>query len=316
MATQKESIVVGVFKERDRAQQAVDELKRAGFRDDQIGVAGRGDKDWRGGIEEQGSYAEEGAATGAIAGAGIGGLWALGIAAGFLPAIGPVIAGGILASILASAATGAAVGVVAGALIGMGIPEEEAEYYESEFQAGRTIVTVKPEGRDAEAIAILQRNGAYDARRREEGEEAESAAMAAGWRTGAESGRGASGRTMQLKEEELQVTKEPVEVGEVRVHKEVGSEHKTVDVPVRKEEIVIERHPVTGQQAAASEIREGEEIRIPVTEEQVHVEKHPVVKEEVTVGKREAESIERVGGTVRKEEVRVEKKGDVNVERK
>ena len=48
-------------------------------------------------------------------------------------------------------------------------------------------------------------------------------------------------------------------------------------------------------------------------EEQVRVEKTPVVKEEVTVGKRQVHETEQVGGTVRKEEVRVEKQGDVDV---
>ena len=60
-------------------------------------------------------------------------------------------------------------------------------------------------------------------------------------------------------------------------------------------------------------MREGEEIRIPVREEQVNVEKEAVVKEEVTVGKRVVQDTERVGGEVRKEEVRVERTGDVNM---
>ncbi|MBV8384760.1 MAG: DUF2382 domain-containing protein, partial [Planctomycetaceae bacterium] len=43
------------------------------------------------------------------------------------------------------------------------------------------------------------------------------------------------------------------------------------------------------------------------------VEKKPVIKEEVTVGKRVVQDAERVGGEVRKEEVRVEREGDVDV---
>ena len=48
-------------------------------------------------------------------------------------------------------------------------------------------------------------------------------------------------------------------------------------------------------------------------EEEVHVEKTPVVKEEVSVGKRKVTDTEKVSGTVRKEEVHIEKEGDVNV---
>src|SRR5207253_9660469 len=105
---------------------------------------------------------EEGAAVGAATGAGVGALWALGIAAGVLAPIGPVIAGGLLASVLASAAGGAAVAGIVGALIGLGIPEEDAKYYESEFKAGRVIVTVRAEGRSDEAWTILNRHGAYN----------------------------------------------------------------------------------------------------------------------------------------------------------
>jgi hypothetical protein len=50
-----------------------------------------------------------------------------------------------------------------GALVGIGVPKEEAEYYEGEFKSGRTIVTVRPEGRYDEAVEVLQRFGAYDA---------------------------------------------------------------------------------------------------------------------------------------------------------
>jgi hypothetical protein len=160
--------VIAVFEDRRQAQQAVDELFQAGFREDQIGVIAHdpGTAETEPGetrfTETHGTRAGEGALTGAVAGAGIGGLWAVGIVAGVLPGIGPAIAGGVLASILASAAGGAAAGGLVGALVGMGIPEEEARYYESEFRAGRTIVTVQPDGRYDEAFGICERYGAYD----------------------------------------------------------------------------------------------------------------------------------------------------------
>jgi uncharacterized protein (TIGR02271 family) len=297
------STVVGVFEDQRQARQAVEELRRAGFRDDQIGVAAR-DREARRDVEgKTETYAEEGAVTGVVAGAAAGGLWGIAIAAGLLPAIGPVIAGGTLAAILASAATGAAVAGIVGALIGLGIPEEEARYYETEFKAGRIIVTVKADGRSSEALAILRRFGAYDVTTPRMTRES-TAATAMG---------GEAGQSMQLREEELHAHKQPVHAGEVRVRKEVHTEHRTVDVPVSHEEVVVERHPVAGGRASASEIRAGEEIRIPVKEEQVHVEKRPVVKEEVRVSKRQVQDTEHVSGTVRKEEAKIEKEGDVKV---
>jgi hypothetical protein len=154
------TVVVAAFADRAAAQAAVRELKAAGFRDDEIGVAGRDTEHDPSLDQATGSHVAEGAGVGAAAGAGVGALWALGIAAGILPGIGPVIAGGLLASLLASAGGGAVVGSVLGALIGLGIPEEEASYYESAFKAGNTLVTVCAPGRALEARDILNRNGA------------------------------------------------------------------------------------------------------------------------------------------------------------
>src|SRR5262249_57332627 len=107
-------------------------------------------------------YAEEGAATGVVAGLGLGALAGLGVLSGAIPVVGPAIAGGTLGVILSNAAAGAAIAGLTGALIGYGIPEEEAKYYESEFEAGRTIVTVHANGRVDDATAILRRHEAYD----------------------------------------------------------------------------------------------------------------------------------------------------------
>jgi uncharacterized protein (TIGR02271 family) len=117
---------------------------------------------------------------------------------------------------------------------------------------------------------------------------------------------------MEVREERLHAHTRPVEAGEVRVRKEVRTEHQTIDVPVEREEVVVERRPATGR-ASGDTIHEGEEIRIPVREEQVVVDKETVVKEEVAVGKRTVRDTERVSGEVRKEDVRIEREGDVDV---
>jgi hypothetical protein len=158
MAVTTVGTVVGVFADSATAQAAVNELQERGFRSDQIGVAGR---DWRE-DELSENFASEGAATGLVAGAGVGALWGLGVIAGMMPVLGPAIAAGTLAAILSSAAAGAAAAGLTGALIGMGIPKEEAEYYESEFHAGRIILTVNAPGREAEASQILLQHGGHN----------------------------------------------------------------------------------------------------------------------------------------------------------
>lgn len=341
MATRnlERNAVVGIFENRDDARRAVEELHRVGFTDNEIGVISHDQSGTtRNSIkDDRGTYAEEGAMTGALAGAGLGAAWAIGIAAGALPAIGPVIAGGTLAAILASAGLGAAAGGIAGTLVGMGIPEEEAEYYESEFKAGRTLVTVRDGHRYNEAASILQRHHGHVQERTGEFTRAnwesrrESASAASEGHsmsdTARASGRKASrsererqaatrasgGENIQLREEEMHVHKQPMETGEVHVHKEVKTEHKTVDVPVQREEVVIERHPVSGNAPASEEIRGDQDIRIPVKEEQVRVEKTPVVKEEIRVGKRTVQDTEHVSEDIAKEEARIERKGSAKV---
>jgi len=306
MTQKKRTAVVGVFEDRSKAQQAVEELARAGFTEEQIGViALNKDSDTE---EGKGSHVGTGALTGVAAGAGVGALWALGIAANVLPGIGPVISGGIIASILASAAGGAAIAGIVGALVGLGIPEEDAHYYEGEFKSGRTLVTVKSDGRNDEAWTILHSHGAY---RRESGRtHARGGATTAFGTRAATSSKTSEDQTMQLHEEKLRVNKQPTKAGEVRVRKQTVTEQKTLQVPVTHEEVVIERRPASGK-ASAADMAPGEEVRIPVTEERVRVEKDTVLKEEVHVRKRKVTDTEQVSGTVRKEEIKVEQEGDV-----
>jgi len=51
----------------------------------------------------------------------------------------------------------------------------------------------------------------------------------------------ATDRTLRLHEEQLQVSKERVQTGEVQVHKRVVTELRTMQVPVQREEVVVER---------------------------------------------------------------------------
>jgi len=70
-----------------------------------------------------------------------------------------VLAIGTLGTILINAVGGAAVASLAGALIGWGIPEDDAKYYEGEVAAGRYLVTVEDGGRTDNASSIYSRHG-------------------------------------------------------------------------------------------------------------------------------------------------------------
>jgi len=163
-------VVAGLFSTRDAAERAIMDLKNAGFSGSDIGIAMR-DRNAQGElVKDTGTHAAEGAVSGAIAGGALGGILGFLIGAGAIaiPGLGPVVAGGLLASAfglaggtaVAGAGIGAATAGIVGALVGLGIPDEEARYFERGFNTGGVLVTVKSDTRLAEAATILERNGA------------------------------------------------------------------------------------------------------------------------------------------------------------
>jgi uncharacterized protein (TIGR02271 family) len=304
----KHDAVVGVFESKARADRAVEELKEAGFDESDIGMVYRGEdgKTVKTGAAGE-TYAEEGAVAGVAAGAGVAGLVSLGMTFGVIPVVGPILAVGPLAAALISAGAGAVTAGLAGALIGWGIPEEDAEYYEAEVKAGRFLVTVTdPAEKAAEARKVLHRHSGFD-RSAWEAVRADRANIM-------EEGqfRTEDGRVIQLREEHLRADKETVKQGDVKVRKEVHTKHQKFSVPVESEEVVIERRPANGRRAADGSIR-AEEIRIPTKEERVKVSKETVVKEEVAVGKRKVRDTRTVEGDVQSEELVVESEGGAKV---
>lgn len=158
-------IIIGSFENLAQAEQAIRALHNAGFQNEQIGFLVRNNADMVEGLQPN-PQAEMVADTagGAISGGILGGI--VGAAAALLiPGIGPVIAGGILAATIGGILIGATAGGIIGALTGMGVSQEEAEYYQHEFEAGRAIVAINVDGRTQnpqEARAILRRYGASD----------------------------------------------------------------------------------------------------------------------------------------------------------
>jgi stress response protein YsnF len=135
---------------------------------------------------------------------------------------------------------------------------------------------------------------------------------------------------LEVVEEELRTRTRPIQTGEVTIRKEVVSETRTIEVPVQREELVIERHavehhpmdtrpPTPGDPLIAQlidrlrQMKPGEELRIPIVEEEVVIQKRPVVVEEVTVGKRVVDDKETVSDTVRREQVRIQPHGDIQI---
>ena len=154
----------GVFSTREAADRAIDGLKAAGYTNSQIGLVYKnagGSTTKADGSGMPQTNAGEGAAIGAAAGAVGGAAVGAGILAGVIPVIGPILALGTLGTILVNAAGGAAIAGLTGALIGWGINEEDAKYYENEVNTGKFLVTVEC-GTGNDARDLLRRHGSYD----------------------------------------------------------------------------------------------------------------------------------------------------------
>jgi len=158
--------VFGIAKSESQAIDIADNLKLAGFTENDVSVLfpdKQGSKDF---AHEQHTKAPEGAATGGASGAVLGGAlgWMVGIGALAIPGLGVFIAAGPIMAALAGAAGGAAAGGLTGALIGMGIPEYEAKRYEGKVKDGNILLSIHTEdGKQRDrAKKILENGGAVD----------------------------------------------------------------------------------------------------------------------------------------------------------
>lgn len=118
---------------------------------------------------------------------------------------------------------------------------------------------------------------------------------------------------MTRSEEELRVGTERRETGRARLRKYVVTEHQQVTVPVTREEVRLEREPITDENMdealSGPDIAESEHEVI-THEERAVVAKETVPKERVRLTKETVSDTEQVGADVRKE--RIELDGDVD----
>lgn len=106
-------------------------------------------------------------------------------------------------------------------------------------------------------------------------------------------------------EEQLKVGTQERETGRARLRKYVVTDHETVDVPVEREEVTVERTPIRDGQVGTGTIGE-EEVEVSLHEERPVVEKETVAVEEVGLNKETVRDTQRVEADVRKEQVDVE----------
>ena len=120
-------------------------------------------------------------------------------------------------------------------------------------------------------------------------------------------------------EEQLNVSKDRVETGEVRLRKYVVNETETVEVPVEREEVRVVREPITDADRANYDGNISEqEASVTLSEDRVNVSKESVPVEKVSLEKDTVRDTETVSEQVRKERfetdgvVEGDVEGDIN----
>ena len=155
-----------IVKTEEQAERIVNQLREAGFSNDDVSVLlpdRTGSRDF---AHEQHTKAPEGATAGAVAGGVTAGVlgWLIGIGSLAIPGVGPLIAAGPIMAALGGVAAGGAIGGVARALVGFGIPEYEAKQYEGKLKRGNILISVHTEDRKERETAqqIFERADASD----------------------------------------------------------------------------------------------------------------------------------------------------------
>ena len=159
--------VIGVFDDPRQAEEALTELRSAGFLPDDVSVVVRDTRVARAsgdGTVPPVAGPGSGAALGGLAGAVAGGLAGLG--ALVVPGVGPIVAAGALALALSGAVVGAVGGGLLGALLSLGVSEDDARAYEERVRQGSLLlaVTVRSAQQAQQARSIFDRHGSPDAR--------------------------------------------------------------------------------------------------------------------------------------------------------
>jgi len=162
----KNTAVFGIYSQMSNLESALNELKVAGFRHEDISVLFPDNPGSKELATVKATKAPEGAAAGAGSGAVIGGAlgWLVGIGALAIPGVGPLIAAGPIVAALAGVGAGGAVGGITGGLVGLGVPEYEAKRYEGRILKGSILLSVHCDDSKwvKQAKQVLETTGAQD----------------------------------------------------------------------------------------------------------------------------------------------------------
>ena len=147
--------VIGIFKNDQDANNAVTNLRNAGFIEEEINIVSKKQRQEK----QEGRYYDDDVTDGAFTGSTLGGIGGLIVGAGALaiPGIGPIVAAGPIAAAL----SGALAGGIAGGLVDWGIPSEASERYENSVAQGNILAIIRTDDmKVTQAAKILRDHGA------------------------------------------------------------------------------------------------------------------------------------------------------------
>jgi uncharacterized protein (TIGR02271 family) len=188
----------------------------------------------------------------------------------------------------------------------MGRNTESADYYETARRG--TVVTVHTETMEEakRAAAILDKHGALnvadETKARRTAKPTATAAKATTSKTTA------SGETIPVIEEKMEVGKKEVTTGAVNVHSRILEKPVEKKLRLREEHVVVDRKPVD-RPASKADLNNFEEGSVTLKEkaEKPMVKKEARVVEEVHIGKKAEQHTETVRDKVHRTEVEVDK---------
>ena len=148
---------------RNQVEQIVEDLKDAGFSNDDVSVLFAKKGTMRDFAYESYSKGLQGIdSRGGVVGGALA--WLGGVAELGVPGAGAFVAAGSVLAALSGGMLGAKVGGIAGGLIGMGVPELEAKRFEGKVKAGKLLLSAHTKSMDeiADAERIFEDADAED----------------------------------------------------------------------------------------------------------------------------------------------------------
>lgn len=158
--------LLAAFTDRKSADNAIASLENGGFEAKDLSIITK-DTKVESGSTLAGNVAD-GTASGAVTGGVIGGAAGLLVGAGVIPALAGLLIGGpiavalgatgLAAATISGVVTGAVAGSLIGALTGLGVPEEDAKYFDETVKEGGVLVAVAVDQDGEEARTILEKH--------------------------------------------------------------------------------------------------------------------------------------------------------------